>query len=80
MPFRTGRGERWPCRSAGKGKDYLLRVKDNGVGLPGDIDLKKVESLGLQLVETLSTQIGASIDVTTAPGKGTAFAISFPAH
>jgi two-component sensor histidine kinase len=56
---------------------YRLRVEDNGIGLPGDIDLKKVESLGLQLVETLSTQIGASIDITTAPGKGSAFTISF---
>ncbi len=63
-----------------EGKMYLLSVEDNGVGLPGDVDLKKVESLGLQLVETLSTQIGASIKITTAPGKGTAFGISFPAR
>jgi len=55
-------------------------VEDNGAGLPGDIDLKKVESLGLQLVETLSTQIGASIQITTVPGLGTAFAITFPAR
>jgi two-component sensor histidine kinase len=61
------------------GEEYLLRVEDDGVGLPGDIDLKKVESLGLQLVETLSTQIGASVTVTSAPERGTAFAISFRA-
>jgi len=59
---------------------YVLRVADNGIGLPGNVDLKKTESLGLQLVETLSTQIGASIHVTTAPGEGTAFEISFPAR
>jgi PAS domain S-box-containing protein len=63
-----------------EGGSYLLRVEDNGVGLPGDVDLKKVESLGLQLVETLSTQIGASVTVATVPGKGTAFNIAFPAH
>jgi PAS domain S-box-containing protein len=63
-----------------EGESCLLRVEDDGVGLPRDVDLKKVESLGLQLVETLSTQIGASTNVTTAPGKGTAFAISFPAR
>jgi len=63
-----------------EGERYLLRVEDNGVGLPGDIDLKKVESLGLQLVETLSTQIGASIAVSTGPGQGAAFEISFPAR
>lgn len=63
-----------------EGEEYLLRVEDDGVGLPGDIDLKKVESLGLQLVETLSTQIGATIAITSAPGHGTAFAISFRAR
>jgi two-component sensor histidine kinase len=63
-----------------EGDSYLLRVQDNGVGLPKDVNLKKVESLGLQLVETLSTQIGASINITTAPGNGTAFVISFPAR
>ncbi len=53
-----------------EGERYLLRVEDNGIGLPGDIDLKKVESLGLQLVETLSTQIGASIAVSDRAGTG----------
>ncbi len=63
-----------------EGEQYLLRIEDNGVGLPRDIDLKKVESLGLQLVETLSTQIGGTIDITSVPGRGTAFTIMFPAH
>jgi two-component sensor histidine kinase len=63
-----------------EGEHYLLRIEDNGVGLPRDIDLKKVESLGLQLVETLSTQIGGTIDITSVPGRGTAFTITFPAH
>jgi PAS domain S-box-containing protein len=62
-----------------EGGSHLLRVEDNGTGLPGNIDLKKTESLGLQLVETLTTQIGGTMAVTTAPGKGTTFTITFKA-
>jgi two-component sensor histidine kinase len=63
-----------------EGEQFVLCVADNGVGLPGDIDLKKVESLGLQLVETLSTQIGASLAIRSSPGKGTTFTVSFSAN
>jgi PAS domain S-box-containing protein len=37
-----------------------LRVKDNGPGLPSELNIR--ESLGLQLVETLARQLGGSVD------------------
>ncbi len=35
----------------------ILIVKDNGVGLPGDINFRKGETLGLKLVSNLSKQL-----------------------
>lgn len=52
-----------------------LIVSDDGIGLPANFDIENAESLGLQLVTTLITQIGGQlvIDVT----KGTSFNIVF---
>jgi two-component sensor histidine kinase len=53
-----------------------LAVKDDGVGLPRGFDVKTSESLGLQLVCTLSEQLEAELDVN---GKvGAAFQLTFP--
>jgi two-component sensor histidine kinase len=52
-----------------------LMVSDNGIGLPANFHIENAESLGLQLVTTLVTQIGGKlgIDVT----NGTSFDIVF---
>jgi len=53
-----------------------LLVRDNGIGLPEDIDLRKTTSLGLKLVHTLTRQLRGKIDVE---GQGGAqFKIRFP--
>jgi two-component sensor histidine kinase len=36
-------------------------VKDNGIGFPEDIDFQKTDSLGLQLVNSLTSQIDGEI-------------------
>jgi len=56
----------------------VLSVKDNGVGLPEGLDYKDTESLGLQLVCTLTEQLGGSIEVES--GVGSEFRISFPSR
>ncbi len=53
-----------------------LSVKDNGVGLPGNLDIKNTNTLGLQLVNTLTDQLKGSIDIRS--GRGTVFNIVFP--
>jgi two-component sensor histidine kinase/ligand-binding sensor protein len=53
-----------------------LTVSDDGVGLPADFDIKKTESLGLQLVKMLTDQIDGTL--TIVGGKGTTIAVSFP--
>jgi PAS domain S-box-containing protein len=60
-------------RVAGDG--YVLRVMDDGVGFPEALDFRKTETLGMQIVNTLVSQIDASIDL--AREKGTEFTIHF---
>jgi two-component sensor histidine kinase len=53
-----------------------VRCWDNGKGLPRDLDLKKVDSLGLRLVHTLSElQLGGNIELGRA--SGTEFILRF---
>lgn len=53
-----------------------LRVSDNGVGLPPNFDFKETQSLGLQLVATLTDQLQGKIQLRSKPG--TTFIITFP--
>ncbi len=59
------------------GNDLILIVKDNGVGLPKNLDIKKSKSLGLQLVSSLCEQLGGNIKLVRE--NGTEFTIRFPA-
>ncbi|MDX1925596.1 MAG: PAS domain S-box protein [Pirellulaceae bacterium] len=59
-------------------QNYTLAVEDDGVGLPPDLDLGKIKSLGLQLVSDLVRQLNGSIVIATAPRAG--FFIRFPAQ
>ncbi|ADZ09668.1 signal transduction histidine kinase [Methanobacterium lacus] len=55
--------------------NYIFMIKDNGVGLPEGFDYKNSDSLGLQLVNNLSEQIDAEIELNTT--DGTEFKIKF---
>lgn len=52
-----------------------LTIKDNGIGLPDDVDIKKAKTLGLTLVQGLAKQIGGTIEVTRQ--AGTEFKLTF---
>ena len=52
-----------------------LRVADDGVGLPGSLDFRRTESLGLQIVNLLADQLGGTI--VLGDGNGTDVRISF---
>ena len=54
---------------------YALSVTDNGVGLPGDLDVRQAKTLGLQLVNMLVTQLRGTLDVIS--DDGTTFLITF---
>jgi PAS domain S-box-containing protein len=54
-----------------------LRVRDNGIGLPADLDWRQSPSLGLRLVQMLVGQIRGTVQTGPSPGPGTEFRISF---
>jgi PAS domain S-box-containing protein len=47
---------------------FTFSVRDDGVGLPPTVDPEKTESLGLQLVKTLTVQLRATLQVIRAHG------------
>ncbi|HEY9691174.1 MAG TPA: GAF domain-containing protein [Oculatellaceae cyanobacterium] len=53
----------------------ILIIKDNGIGFPPDLDFRNTESLGLQLVCTLTEQLEGEISLTKE--EGTAFKLTF---
>ena len=58
-----------------EGDKLTLALRDNGVGLPKDLDFRNTPSLGLQLVNTLTDQLGGTIELS---GNGGAeFTITF---
>jgi two-component sensor histidine kinase len=57
-------------------KHLVIVVKDNGVGLPSDLDISNTHSLGLKLVNNLTKQIKGSLHVLTR--NGSQFTIVFP--
>jgi PAS domain S-box-containing protein len=58
------------------GNKYEMLVGDNGIGFPKDIDYKKTETLGLQLVNNLVKQIDGEIELNNS--DVTEFKIVFP--
>jgi len=52
-----------------------LCVRDDGVGLPPGMDWRHTRSLGLQLVQMLTSQINGAVEVRS--GAGTEFEITF---
>lgn len=55
---------------------YILEVADDGIGIPSHVDLKNPNSLGLQLLEMLTQQLGGTLNLDRT--KGTKFTVRFP--
>ncbi|MBL4586971.1 MAG: hypothetical protein JKX84_07955 [Flavobacteriales bacterium] len=55
-------------KNLGKGR-YRLCYSDGGPGLPPDIDIKKVRTLGLRLIYRLTKQLGGSVATNTEDGN-----------
>lgn len=55
--------------------EFTLMVKDNGIGFPEDVDFKNTDSMGLELVNSLTKQIEGNIELDNV--EGTEFKITF---
>jgi two-component system, sensor histidine kinase PdtaS len=58
------------------GREALLSVSDNGVGLPDHLDVQKTETIGLQLVGLLAEQLDGEIAIRRS--DPTRFSLRFP--
>ncbi len=59
-----------------KEDQFILKVQDNGIGLPEEFSLAKPESLGLKLVCNLTKQLNGTLKVKS--NSGASFVIKFP--
>ena len=57
---------------------WMVAVEDDGIGLPAGIMLGKTDSLGLDLVSILATQIGAEVELRREGGSS--FRMTFGAR
>ncbi|AXV37732.1 MAG: hypothetical protein CIT01_05735 [Methanobacterium sp. BRmetb2] len=55
--------------------NYILKIGDNGIGLPSDFDLSKSNSLGMRLVNNLCNQLNGEMEIIR--DNGTMFHIKF---
>ncbi len=54
----------------------VLNVEDNGIGLPDNFDISKIESLGLHIVNLMVRQLNGKIEFIS--GYGTKVKLEFP--
>jgi len=54
---------------------WTLTVKDNGIGIPGDFNIRETESLGMKIVVALVDQMGGTIEVDGR--RGSRFSVTF---
>jgi two-component sensor histidine kinase len=62
------------------GHDLVVRVRDDGRGLPEGFDVAASDGLGLQIVWTLVvSELGGTLDMhSPGPGKGTEAVLTVP--
>ena len=64
------------CEGKGNG-DLQVTVSDDGVGLPEDFDSAHGGGVGFQLIRSLTSEIGAKLDISS-DGLGATFRITVP--
>ncbi len=73
--FNTGKGRLWVKLHRVDDNQFEIVVKDDGIGLPSELDIDTSPTLGLRLVKTLVKQIDGRLEATSC--CGTEFRILF---
>lgn len=55
--------------------NFTLKIKDDGIGIPESIDFKNTDTLGMELITTLTSQLEGTIELNRS--EGTEFIIKF---
>ncbi|WP_292391143.1 PAS domain-containing sensor histidine kinase [Methanosarcina sp. UBA5] len=76
IKIRLQRDENRESKSKGYSSNaYILSVSDNGVGIPENIVIENLDSLGLQLVTSLADQLDGKLEIKRS--NGTEFTVKF---
>ncbi|NBC04920.1 MAG: PAS domain S-box protein [Bacteroidetes bacterium] len=57
--------------------EVMIKIRDDGRGLPDNFDYESLSSLGMQLIDVLSKQMDATYNYETVHENGTEFSIQF---
>ncbi|MBC8415774.1 MAG: hypothetical protein H8E11_05030, partial [Candidatus Cloacimonetes bacterium] len=57
-------------------KHIVIKISDDGIGMPEDIDINNPDTLGLSLVEMLTTQLRGTLKLDRK--NGTSFTLKIP--
>ena len=71
IKFHRGESKSEDCKSV----SFILTISDNGIGIPENINIKKLDSLGMQLVTALVDQLDGEFELKR--NSGTEFIIRF---
>jgi two-component sensor histidine kinase len=76
IEVKLRRDENIECKNKGlKSTTFSLTVTDNGVGIPDNLVIENLDSLGLQLVTSLVNQLDGELELKR--NNGTEFVIRF---
>jgi PAS domain S-box-containing protein len=69
------RDENGECGKKCRNTNFTLTISDDGIGIPSNLDIKNLDSLGLQLVTSLVDQLDGELELKK--NNGTEFKIKF---
>jgi PAS domain S-box-containing protein len=75
IKIELGREEKEKYKEEGCNNIFTLIVSDNGIGIPDNLNIKDLDSLGLQLVTSLVDQLDGELELKR--DNGTQFTIRF---
>ncbi len=73
--IRLSKGEDRECEKEGRSTNFSLTVSDDGIGIPENLAIENLDSLGLQLVISLVEQLDGEFELKR--NNGTEFTILF---